>query len=239
MDYDEYLDLLTTDSAALLDAAKDHLEAPVPTCPGWRGRDLVAHVGSVYAHKTVALRGSPGPPEDWPRPPEGSAVMDYYQQARTDLLAVFRTVDADTPVWTWFPPEQHAGFWARRMAQETVVHRYDADRTAGLATDIGPGVAMDGVDEFLRCFLTDPDLPGAGAGVLGVRTGGQAWRVALNGPEVDVTADDMTDASVVLTGQPVAMLLHLWGRLPADAVQLEGDRAAYDGLAERLAAARE
>jgi hypothetical protein len=51
-------------------------------------------------------------------------------------------------------PDQTVGFWIRRMAQETVVHRVDAE----LAAEVAPGaipddIALDGIDEFLIAFI--------------------------------------------------------------------------------------
>jgi len=42
-----------------------------------------------------------------------------------------------------------AGFWVRRMAHETIVHRADARHAAGDATDIPADLAADAIDEWL------------------------------------------------------------------------------------------
>ena len=51
------------------------------------------------------------------------------------------------------------GFWFRRMAHETVIHRVDAELAAGLPTAHVPDdLAIDGIDEVSRFFegVDDP-----------------------------------------------------------------------------------
>ena len=42
--------------------------------------------------------------------------------------------DPAAPSWTWWPDDQTAGFWLRRMAQETAVHRVDVELPLGATT---------------------------------------------------------------------------------------------------------
>lgn len=236
----EHIEILGQQSADLLDIARRDLDAAVPTCPGWRSRDLVAHVGEVYAHKLAALRERPDRrPETWPHAPSDDSVVDYYDARRAEILQVLSSTDPATPVWTWHAPDQTAAFWARRMAQETVVHRVDADRTFGLPSDIPSEVALDGIDEFMTCFLTSPWVkPPEGAGTLAVRSGGRGWQVTLRDGAAE-TGPDTGQAQAVIDGEPAAVLLNLWGRLPDSAVRVGGDRAVYDAVRAHLAAAAE
>src|SRR5439155_8923348 len=55
---------------------------------------------------------------------------------------------------TWFRPDQSVGFWIRRMAQETVVHRRDAELALGDPTPAAPDLAVDGIAELLDIFLS-------------------------------------------------------------------------------------
>ena len=50
------------------------------------------------------------------------------------------------------PSDHTAGFVIRRMAQETAVHRWDADDAAGRPRPVEADLASDGIDEFLHHF---------------------------------------------------------------------------------------
>ena len=74
------------------------------------------------------------------------------------LVAELSSVSPDTPVWTFSSSNRTASFWQRRRAQETAVHRYDAETAAGTPTPIDADLAVDGIDEFFTVFL--PRLAG-------------------------------------------------------------------------------
>src|SRR6185436_3745950 len=149
------LDSLASDFDRLRKVATTaDLAAPVPSCPGWTLADLIRHVGTVYLHKVECMRlGSH--PEDWP--PAGIADEDpaaLLDRSYAALTAEFGSRDPADPAFTWYGPDQTVGFWIRRMAQETVIHRVDAE----LAAEVEPGaipddIALDGIDEFLIAFI--------------------------------------------------------------------------------------
>jgi hypothetical protein len=56
----EFVDALDRDGALLADAAAEAgLTASVPTCPGWRVRDLLKHQAYVHAWATRHVTGQP------------------------------------------------------------------------------------------------------------------------------------------------------------------------------------
>jgi hypothetical protein len=55
------------------------------------------------------------------------------------LRAEFRTRGPALPALTWYDPDQTVAFWIRRMAQETVIHRIDAELAARLPVTPVPG----------------------------------------------------------------------------------------------------
>ena len=58
------------------------------------------------------------------------------------------------PGGTWYKPDPTVGFWFRRMAQETVIHRIDAELGAGASIAPAPDdLAVDGIDELLKVFI--------------------------------------------------------------------------------------
>jgi uncharacterized protein (TIGR03083 family) len=146
---------LARDHCDLRDAAASAaLTTPVPSCPGWTLSDLVAHVATVYLHKVVVMRTGEWPAQ-WPPPGlSAEAPLALLGRAYGELRAEFAARSPAEPAPTWFGPDQSVGFWIRRMAQETVIHRIDAEIAAGLpVTPVPDDLATDGVDEVLRCVL--------------------------------------------------------------------------------------
>lgn len=232
----QYLDHLHRDAGRLLASAP--LDAPVPSCPGWTVADLLDHVAGVYEHKVVAVRTAARPEEDG-LPAPGA---DPYERLRTQYEALTAELAAhgpDDPSWTWWPPEQNVGFWHRRMAQESAVHRWDAEQAAGQVSPIPDDLAVDGIDEILGwlAWPFDPAPTPLDGRMVVLRAGGHAWAVTLRPgayePVGASSAAPTADASV--TGDPEAMLLWLWGRAPDDALAIGGDPAALGQLRTRLA----
>jgi uncharacterized protein (TIGR03083 family) len=242
---ERYLELLDLDLEALL-AASDDLAAAVPGCPGWTVRDLLSHVIGVYRHKIAALDTDSAPPPresgDWG---DLAADEDPRETLRTAYAALRERLtarDPATPTWTWWPGEQRLGFWIRRMAQETAVHRWDAESAAhgpDGATPIPDDLATDGVDELLG-WLTwewdDDPRPEADGQTVLVSTADHSWTLAFTPTRVTVTGGG-TDGSAFVAGEPSGLLLHVWGRPGDHGVATMGDPLALRLMRERLAAA--
>jgi len=133
MDDSRYLECLSSDYASLRDAAAaTELTAPVPCCPGWTMGDLVSHVALVYLHKATSMRTGQIP-ESWPPPGlDEEPLLPLLDRTYGELMAEFSQRAPADPTPTWYEPDQTVAFWIRRMAQETVIHRIDAEQTAGL-----------------------------------------------------------------------------------------------------------
>jgi uncharacterized protein (TIGR03083 family) len=126
MEDSRYLQCLAADCGDLRDAAAAaELTANVPSCPGWTVADLVRHVAQVYLHK-VTLMSTGEEPQEWPPSLSAEAPLAALGRAYGALRAEFRTRAPGLPAPTWYDPDQTVGFWIRRMAQETVIHRIDA-----------------------------------------------------------------------------------------------------------------
>lgn len=239
-----YLRHLDRDVHALVAAATD-MEARVPGCPDWNVRDLLSHVIGVYRHKVAALvsGAAPEPPTDgdWGSLDEGadprSTLVDAYAELRPLL-----DVPPETSAWSWWPPEQTVGFWQRRMALETVVHRWDAESATGAGGRIDRELADDGSDELLGWLTWDwtevPQTEALGQAVV-VASPARAWRVRLHVTSVEVERCDPTagDAAATIAGDPTDLFLHLWGRPVAGPVTGAGDPLALRLLRERLSMA--
>jgi uncharacterized protein (TIGR03083 family) len=64
-------------------------------------------------------------------------------------VATLSDLDPEAPAWS-FTGATTAGFWSRRQAVETTVHRWDAEHAIGATHPIGAELAADGLDEFLE-----------------------------------------------------------------------------------------
>ncbi|MGN6331227.1 MAG: maleylpyruvate isomerase family mycothiol-dependent enzyme [Motilibacteraceae bacterium] len=239
---DRYLALLRADGERLAQVADGALEAPVPPCPGWSVRDAVVHTASVYGHKAACIRLGRRPEEgEWAtEPAAGVDVVAWFRATLHDLTALLEQHGPDAAAYTWWPPEQTTGFWFRRMALETAVHRVDVESAVGQVTAVDDDLAVDGVDEVLALMLGSEDwtqdpVPG-NEGLVAVRTGDRAWRVELRPDAVTVT-EGVGAAEATVTGEPSELFLWLWGRRPDEAVRVEGDDAAVRRLRERISLA--
>ncbi len=193
-----YLELLHADGERLLEVAEGAMDRPVPTCPGWTVDDLVFHVGSVYSHKRVALALGRQPEEgEWTLPPEDAAPDDDLRWCHDQLHGLAGELaqrDPSDAAWTWWPADQTVGFWQRRMALETAVHRVDAELTVGEVTPVAADLALDGIDEVLRVMLASDGVDD------------------VTGPEIDGDVIRVGIAGTVVAGDPSDLLLWLWGR---------------------------
>jgi uncharacterized protein (TIGR03083 family) len=258
MDSSRYLDSLASDFVLLRDAATTAgLDAPVPSCPGWTVADLVRHVGEVYLHKTLAMQLGDFPGErDWPDEIEALPPLELLNRTYAGLTRELTTRDPESPAPTWYRPEPTVAFWARRMAQETVIHRIDAELAARAVTGrpvspVPDDIAAHGVDEVLIRFLgygstTWPDefaaLQGprletaGGDDTVVVETDGATWTVRPRPDRVDVQAGTSGDVHARVGGDPAPLLGWLWGRGGEGCVSVSGDPAWADYLRRLLVA---
>jgi uncharacterized protein (TIGR03083 family) len=239
VDLDAYLNNLRADGDALADAAETAMDRPVPSCPGWVGRDVVAHTGKVHRLIGDRVRRGSTSQDDVEQPviPEGDAVLGWYREGLDELLATLAEADPGKPVWNWSSiwPDT-AAFWPRRMAHETSVHRVDAQLAADASRPIDTALAADGVDEFLMVHFAEDagELTGAGEAVrLRTADAPGEWTVTAGEGGATIAAGAAGDAAATIAGGASDLVLALWRRVPLDALAVSGDRA----LAERFLAA--
>ncbi len=235
---------LVGDAARLRAAATAALRAPVPTCPGWVGRDLLDHVGEVYAHKVAVLRLGRRPAEgEWPWAPDDDGVVGWFDDRLTELLAELDARSPDDPAWTFAAADPTVGFWWRRMAHETAIHRVDAELAAGRPPGPHePAQARDGVAELLG-LAGDPAVTAAlaldgapgRAGTVRVDVGGRSLlvRLADDGQQVD-EVEPAAPSDAVVAGAAGDVYRALWNR-PSGPVLRSGAADVLDRLAARLA----
>jgi hypothetical protein len=113
----------------------------------------------------------------------------------------------------------------------------DVEISLDQLTPVDPALAIDGVDEVLTIFLAgdwseDPDDRCRGQRIV-VSTGERSWEVQLLPESVTVsTPHDGADA--VISGEPEAVLLWLWGRRSDAGLSSQGDDSVPGLLRDRL-----
>jgi uncharacterized protein (TIGR03083 family) len=123
----------------------------VPTCPEWRVRDLVGHIGQAHRWTAGLLRSRAATPPPDPRDAEPGRPGDWAGWLRggaAELVDALTQVGPDTAVWT-FVGELPAQFWLRRMLADTAVHLADATIAAGRVFPLAPDLAAETISEGL------------------------------------------------------------------------------------------
>lgn len=240
---DFWIGALRTEGPAFAAAvAEAPPETPVLSCPGWTVSDLAYHLTGVYVWaRTVVTAGTTTRPvrED-PTPPAGLTPAQWYRQEYDQLMALFDGLDPEAPAWNFAPQPKKAGFWPRRMAHETAVHRWDAQLAIAAGEPIEAKLAADGVSEVLDTWLPAGRRisPGQWHGVvqLTATDAAQEWYLRLRGEGVALldtaTILDHDDhrARAQVAGTASDLLLALMGRVSFDTLGVAGDRRLLDGL---------
>ncbi|AXK33137.1 maleylpyruvate isomerase family mycothiol-dependent enzyme [Streptomyces armeniacus] len=135
-------------------------EATVPTCPEWRLRVLVAHIGQAHRWAAELVRtGRPAPVPDPadvdPGEPRGWAA--WLHAGAAELAGAVREAPAGATVWTLVGPRP-AAFWVRRMLHDTSVHYADALHTARAERDGGAGAGAGTGSRTDLGYEIDADL---------------------------------------------------------------------------------
>jgi uncharacterized protein (TIGR03083 family) len=229
MDYGEHCVAIAREGHALGAAARAAgVDADVPSCPGWQIADLVGHVGRL--HRWVAAivdSGDDDGPDHWSaaEPPPVAVRLDWFD-AGVDLVTdALRRADPSRRVWSW-TDDRTAGFWARRQANETAVHRWDAQLAAETTEPIDHDRAVDGIDEFfalLPFWRHESTLSDMDASIhLHSTDGDGEWLVRLAADGVSVTREH-AKGDVALRAPASELLLFLYGRADPTEGEVFGD----------------
>ncbi|HYF72872.1 MAG TPA: maleylpyruvate isomerase family mycothiol-dependent enzyme [Nocardioides sp.] len=223
-----HLDGLRTAMVAFVRYAdRAGLAAPVPTCPEWTVRDLVAHQGMVHRWAAALVRGERDVDHDAFEAAGRAEVdpLEWLRDGAVELADTLTRATADTRALVFLndaPPPRE--FWARRQCHETTVHAVDALAAAlgrfpsAEETWIATDLAVDGIDELLGGFLTRPRsrLRCEEESVLVVAPddAGDWWEVVL-GPHPAVTTRHRgvpEEGDWELGGSAAHLYLALWNR---------------------------
>jgi uncharacterized protein (TIGR03083 family) len=223
--------------ADLVDATRPDLH--IPTCPDWTLRQLVTHVGRAHRWAAAIVGARAAVPIPFREVPDGALPAEPSQRgpwlragARL-LIDSVRSADGE-PVWS-FVGTVPAGFWARRMAHETLVHLADAQLAAGRPVAMDPVLAADAIDEWLAISGPNPGHPDERARALPAGAvlhlhasdpGNGEWLIT-NAPAGIVIEPGHGTGDAALTGPAQSLLLVLMRRLPPSdpSVTVYGDEA--------------
>jgi uncharacterized protein (TIGR03083 family) len=247
LSFDDYLRHLRADSDRLRAVLTECDPATrVPGCPDWTALDLLNHHGGVLDFWATIVEQRPAGPDVWQEPEKPTDLVGglAYHRAQTDRLVVALTAaDPAEAAWTW-SAEQTVGFTFRRQAHEALIHRLDAEQTAGAVTPLDPELAADGVDEALDIMFGG--TPGWGTFTGGGRfvrvdiadRGESVWvemgRFTGTDPDSQKAYDEDDIAKVdprdgepdaVVTGPAEALDAWLWRRRDDTGITVTGDEA--------------
>jgi uncharacterized protein (TIGR03083 family) len=233
----DYTTHLRADGEAMARAVATDLDAHVPTCPDWNVAKLTIHTGQHHRWVADAVRKRGEPPQDPPKPGlRGDALEAWFRDGWGALADLLDGVADDEPAWTW-SVEQRAGFWRRRTALETLVHRWDAQNAVGTPSPLDPALAADGVDEMLFVMMAEGAYAGAAFGMdVSASDAAGAWSLRVEDGEVpEASRSALDDPDVTLGGRAEDLLLFLWGRRGPETVEIDGRAEAKDALLRWIA----
>ncbi len=243
---DRYLDALTAQSARFVEVLRAaDLKQPVPTCPDWTLYQLAEHVGQVHRGVTELITNritTPPNPSEFAMaaaPEDADELGTWLHDGTAELVGAIRAAGPQTPVWTW-SDDQRVGFWARRTAHETAVHRADAELALGRKFDLEPDLAADAISEWLD-LLSSPQAVKFRSELAELRGEGQVLHLHATDPGLGEAGEWIvrrtpsgpvwehghTKGAVAVRGAVVDLLLVLLRRVPPEQAPIEvlGDSA--------------
>jgi uncharacterized protein (TIGR03083 family) len=244
---EQWLEALAADGQAFRAAVGEaDLGSDVPSCPGWTVTGLVHHLTGVYRYVTTHIvRSVTTPPErkrdSFTDEPPAADVLGAFDENFAKLLSTLEVIDPEMPAWNFAPQAKKAGFWHRRMAHETAIHRWDAQMAIGRGEPIEARLAGDGVAEALDTLLPAgrrrPDsAPATGLVELQALDLEQIWYVRLRGEGIalldtdTIFDDDEHRPRVQASGSASDLNLALWGRIGIDVLDTAGDEMVLEAL---------
>ncbi len=165
-----------------------------------------------------------------PVPTEDDERIGWFAEQRTAVLAALEATPDDALVWNFAAGgAAPASFWPRRMAQETLIHRVDAELAQSLTPALGdPEVAADNIAEFFELFFPRFEarlLESGPAGSLHLHATDvpQAeWTIELR-PGGSVITREHTRGDASVRGSAFDLACWAWRRLPAERLEIFGD----------------
>lgn len=242
-----YLAHLRAESARFLEVLQGCApDARVPSCPDWDADDLLWHLTGVqhFWHHVVTHR--PAAPDAYvepERPGTRDELVAAFHEAHAALVGALDDADPADAAWSWSAPDhQDVAFTFRRQAHEALIHRLDAELTAGAVTPLPAALAADGVAEVLdvmygglppwgrfepRAEYAEFRATDTGTSVwvqVGTFSGTSPDGTERSGePDQHVVPDPGVPAQLVVSGTAGDLDAWLWHRAGEDGVTITGE----------------
>ena len=201
------------------------LDLRVPGCPDWDVEALLRHMGDVHrwAGTIVRNRLQERLRRDSEAPPGRDALLDWYRDGHAALVEALEGASPDDTFWYWGPAPNALAFWARRQANETAIHRCDAESAHGPITPLSAPDALDALDEWLGLAPLRGKASDGGGRTLHLHaTDGEGeWLVTLD-ERIEVTSGH-AKADCALQGTAFDLYLWAMNRAGAEALRVFGD----------------
>jgi uncharacterized protein (TIGR03083 family) len=259
IDYPTYLDHIRTESARFREVLADcDPAARVPGCPDWAAADLLWHLAEVQWFWAKTVRTRPAAPDevDVPAPTRPSSyaeLLESFDDFSHSLVVELERADPSEQAWHW-STEHTVGTSYRRQAHEALIHRLDAEQTAGTETPLDPTLAADGVLELVEVMYGGP-APDWGR----IEPGDKHVRFELTGPDgsllqsilvqpctfygtepesgknydgphLVVVDDPDVEPDALVRGAAADVDAWLWKRRDESGIDISGDQTAYDAF---------
>jgi uncharacterized protein (TIGR03083 family) len=224
--YSELVTAVRREGEGIVTAAGMGFDADVPACEDWNMTALVRHIGMVFTNVTriVSTRATEQPERG--EFPDGEPI-EVFSHLLDELVAALSDCAADTPVWNWAATEPDVAlFWARRMAHESSVHRFDAQAAHGVMQPIDSELAGDGLDELIDVIANlsyrRDDVTGPTGTVLLQSSDDGSWCLELE-PSLVRRVEVLSEPEVTVSGTSSALLLASYSRIPWTSLEVKGN----------------
>jgi uncharacterized protein (TIGR03083 family) len=240
----DYVSIISDESSRIVRAYELDRRASVPWSDRWTVATVARHVAGTHHVVAEIVSGRPHtdlglfgqlqtPAKDSPE------FVEWFRSGTASLVEQLSSVPPDEECWSWFPPGRSVGWWARRMALEAVVHRWDTDAAQDREFSVASDVAADGIDEFLDVFVAaSRAAQGSPAGPtirFECSDRSERWWLDLSDQGERIVSREPRDASVRICGTAEQLLLVVWGRVSASdaaGVEVSGDVGGLERWSE-------
>ncbi|WLQ50646.1 maleylpyruvate isomerase N-terminal domain-containing protein [Streptomyces poriferorum] len=160
-------------------------------------------------------------------------LLERSAAATRELVAALRAAGPGAGCWAWWGGSDvplTSGAVARHQVQEVAVHAFDAQLATGTPHPVPGVVALDGIAEFIGISHgTAGPWPHEPARIGLHAAEGESWVLDLTASGSRVL-DGRPETATGLHGPASDLLLTLHGRLSADSLRIQGDRAVLENL---------
>jgi len=240
----DYVPIISDESDRIVAAYELDRKAAVPWSDRWTVGTVARHVAATHHVVAEIVSGRPDadfglfaklstPAKDAPE------FVEWFRTGTAALVEQLENVSADDACWSWFEPGRRVGWWARRMAFEALIHRWDTDAAVGHVSPLSSEVAADGIDEYLDVFVAASraanDAPAGPTINFACSDRDDQWWLDLSGQGERAVSREPVDAVTRVQGPAEQLLFAVWGRISTFGVadiEVSGDVTVLERWAE-------